>query len=169
MRSLCRRAWPWSAQRGPAPTAAPAATARGVHPAAAHRAVGHPGGAQALPYAVEPLLEREPAAVGAVDGPLAAKPLVEVEAFAPRTLGDERELPAAATGHDRAHETLLQTPTTFPSTDASRVRIGSIVEFSGCSRMWSDSRKYRLTVASSPTKATTISPLSAVSWRCTIT
>src|SRR3954470_3413032 len=130
-----------SAQRSPAAAAAAAAVARRVHATAAHRAVGHPGGAQALPYAVEPLLEREPAAVGAVRRPLATKPLVEVEAFAPRTLGAERELPAAAAGRDRAHETLLQTPTTFPSTDASRVRIGSMAEFSGCSRMWSGSRK----------------------------
>ena len=33
-----------------------------------------------------------------------------------------------------------------------------MVSFSGCSRTWSASRKKRLTVASSPTSATTISP-----------
>src|SRR3954462_12609702 len=99
-----------SAQRSPAAAAAAAAVTRRVHAAAAQRAVGHPGGAQALPYAVEPLLEREPAAVGAVRGPLAANSLLEVEAFTVRTLGAERELPAAATGCDRAHDTLLQTP-----------------------------------------------------------
>src|SRR6476661_3935415 len=130
-----------SAQGGPAATALTAAVARSVHAAAAHRALGHPGGAQALPYAVEPLLEREPAAVGAVRRPLAAQPLVEVEVLSPRPLRDERELRAAAAGCNPAHETLLQTPTTFPSTDASRVRIGSIAEFSGCSLMWCRSRK----------------------------
>src|SRR3954447_13184392 len=98
-----------SAQRSPAAAAAARAVARRVHAAAAHRAVGHPGGAQALPYAVEPPLEREPAAVGAVRGPLAAKPLVEVEAFAPRAFARKRELPTGA-GRYRAHATLLQTP-----------------------------------------------------------
>ena len=110
-----------------------------LHPRATDRAVRHPGGVQALPYAVEPLLEREPAAVGAV-GPLTAKPL-EIEDFAPSPLRDERQLPAAPARRDRAHDTLLQTPTTFPSTATSRVRIGSMVAFSGCSLMWSDSRK----------------------------
>src|SRR5438874_11600119 len=110
-----------SAQRGPAAAARAAAVTVRVHAAAAHRALGHPGGAQALPYAVEPLLEREPAAVGAVRGPLAAKPLLEVEAFAPRTLAAERQLSAAAACRHLAHETLLHTPTTFPSTAASRV------------------------------------------------
>ena len=38
-----------------------------------------------------------------------------------------------------------------------------MVWFSGCSRMWSVSLKKRLTVASSPTSATTISPSVAVS------
>jgi hypothetical protein len=89
---------------------------------------------QALPYAIEPLLEREPAAVGAV-GPLTAEPL-EIEAFTPGALRDECELPPAATGGcDRTHDTLLQTPTTLPRTATSRVRIGSIAEFSGWSRM----------------------------------
>jgi hypothetical protein len=110
-----------------------------LHAGTADGAVGHPGGVQALPYAVEPLLERKPAAVGAVR-PLAPKPL-EVEAFVPWTLGSERELRAPPAGSEGAHETLLQTPTTFPSTDASRVRMGSMAAFSGCSRMWSDSRK----------------------------
>src|SRR5262245_56761609 len=64
----------------------------------------------------------------------------------------------------RAHETLLKTPTTRPSTAASRVVIGFMLLFSGCSRIWSFSRKYRFTVdSSSPTRATTISPLCAVS------
>src|SRR5215212_9383284 len=56
----------------------------------------------------------------------------------------------------RRHVTLRSTPTTRPSTRTSFERIGSRASFSGCSRMWSDSRKKRLTVASSPTRATTI-------------
>src|SRR3954463_694506 len=128
------------AQGGPAAAAAPAAVARSVHTVTAHRAVRHPGGVQALPYAIEPLLEREPAAVGAV-GPLTAEPLW-VEDFAPRPLRDQRQLPCApARRRNRAHDTLLHTPTTFPSTATSRVRMGSMVGFSGCSLMWSDSRK----------------------------
>ncbi len=54
-------------------------------------------------------------------------------------------------------------PTTRPRTLTSRTRIGSIVSFSGCRRMWSPSRKKRLTVASSSTSATMISPSRAVS------
>jgi hypothetical protein len=126
-------------QRTATAAAATGAVARAFHPTAAHGALGHPGGVQALPYAIEPLLERKPAAVGAV-GPLTARPL-EIEAFAPRAFGDEPELTAATASRDPSHDTLLQTPTTFPSTATSRVRIGSMVEFSGCSLMWSDSRK----------------------------
>src|SRR5439155_11524291 len=130
------------AEDGAAAAAAADAVGGGFHAVGAHRALGRPGGVQALPYAVEPLLEREPAAVGAV-GPLAAEPL-GVEALSSlalgterkrRALSDERELPAAAAGRQRTHETLLQTPTTFPSTAASRVRIGSMAEFSGWSLM----------------------------------
>ncbi len=53
---------------------------------------------------------------------------------------------------------LLISPTTLPSTRTSRLRIGSIAAFSGCRRTWSASWKKRLTVASSPTSATTMSP-----------
>ena len=62
-----------------------------------------------------------------------------------------------------AHEMFLISPTTRPSTRTSRLRIGSMVAFSGWSRTWSASWKKRLTVASSPTRATTISPSAAVS------
>ena len=41
----------------------------------------------------------------------------------------------------RPAQTFLKTPTTLPSTRASVVMIGSISSFSGCSRMWSFSRK----------------------------
>src|SRR5437764_1376090 len=83
------------------PAAGSAAVAVRVHAAPAYRAHGHPGGAQALPYAVESLLEREPAAVGAVLGPLAAKTLLEVEAFAPPALADQGKLPAATACRQR--------------------------------------------------------------------
>ena len=59
----------------------------------------------------------------------------------------------------RSHQvTLRNTPTTRPRMRTSLERIGSMAAFSGCRRTWSDSRKKRLTVASSPTSATTISP-----------
>jgi hypothetical protein len=38
-------------------------------------------------------------------------------------------------------QTLRSSPTTRPSTLTSLLRIGSIVSFSGCRRMWSDSLK----------------------------
>src|SRR4051794_5434209 len=60
-----------------------------------------------------------------------------------------------------AHRTLRNTPTTRPSTFASRVRIGLKSLFAGCSRTRSFSRKNRFTVASSSISATTISPLRA--------
>ena len=41
---------------------AAASGAGSLHPAVTDRALGHPVGAQTLPDAVEPLLEREPAA-----------------------------------------------------------------------------------------------------------
>jgi hypothetical protein len=63
----------------------------------------------------------------------------------------------------RPPQRLLSSPTTRPSTLTSLLRIGSIASFSGCRRMWSGSRKKRFTVASSPSRATTISPSRAVS------
>src|SRR4051794_21729290 len=117
------------ASPAPTPAAAPG-VARAGHLGAAHRALRRPGGVQALPYAIEPLLEREPAAVGTTKSLVAA-----------RARWRERHLREPRRCCHRAHETLLNTPTTRPITAASRVRMGSIASFSGWSRMWSDSRK----------------------------
>ena len=70
--------------------------------------------------------------------------------------------PPAPPENGGAHQRLLSNPTTRPRTLTSLLRIGSMVSFSGCRRMWSASRKKRLTVASSPSRATTISPSRAV-------
>ena len=75
-----------------------------------------------------------------------------------RTASAERTPLAAPERSPPRHLMLRISPTTLPSTRTSLLRIGSIVSFSGCRRMWSASRKKRLTVASSPTSATTISP-----------
>src|SRR5689334_4428845 len=120
--------------------AAAAGVAGVLHLGPTQWALRRPGGEQALPYAIEPLLEREPAADGTTNS------LACVAA-----LGDERHLREWGRWRERTHETLLKTPTTRPMIAASRVRMGSMDSFSGWSRMWSDSRKKRLTVASSPT------------------
>src|SRR4051794_34683076 len=117
--------------------------------ASAHRTRGGSDGRQALPDALQSLLERKPVAVGARRVVLLA-------------LRRERKIEYGCRCRDRAHVTLLHTPTTRPITSASGVRIGSKSSFSGWRRMWSFSLKKRLTVASSPTIATTISPSSAV-------
>ena len=73
--------------------------------------------------------------------------------------------PADRSGFEQrgAHVTLRKHRRPGPARARRALRIGSIASFSGWSRMWSDSLKKRLTVASSPTSATTISPLLAVS------
>src|SRR3954447_16093300 len=96
--------------------AAAAAARRGVfvigraHLPATQRAGGDSGGVQALPDAVEPLLERKPAAVGApvplAPHALERKPVVSL------ALERQRQLAARAL-RNRAHETLLHTPTTL--------------------------------------------------------
>jgi hypothetical protein len=47
----------------------------------------------------------------------------------------------ALLGREGVHLTLLNTPTILPSSVTSWLRIGFIDLFSGCSRMWSFSRK----------------------------
>ncbi len=73
-------------------------------------------------------------------------------------LASQREAHLAVQRRPATYDMLLIRPTTLPSTRTSRLRIGSMESFSGCSRTWSSSRKKRLTVASSPTSATTMSP-----------
>jgi hypothetical protein len=67
-------------------------------------------------------------------GCLTRKPTVQLRARNVK-LG-KRERPTA----DHA-QTLRSSPTTRPSTLTSLLRIGSIVSFSGCRRMWSASLK----------------------------
>ncbi len=62
---------------------------------------------------------------------------------APRRASRSARSPAGRPGArgGRGQPTFRRTPTTLPSTRASRERIGSMSGFSGCSRMWSLSRK----------------------------
>src|SRR5262245_56044136 len=75
----------------------------------------------------------------------------------------------AWTGERHGHSR-LNTAWTLPRIETCSGNIGSSASFSGCSRTRPFSRKKRFTVASSsPTRATTISPLRASDWRRTTT
>src|SRR5690349_24405885 len=75
----------------------------------------------------------------------------------------------AWTGERHGHSR-LNTAWTLPRIATCSGYVGSSASFSGCSRTRPFSRKKRFTVASSsPTKATTISPLRASDWRRTTT
>src|SRR5204863_89671 len=132
----------------------PAGAGRG-HLRAADEAARGAAGAEVLPTLDEHVVERHPPAgrrrairahqgeCGGAAHRLAASRCIKVEVELKGRCG---------------HVTLLNSPTTLPRTRTSLDRMGSIVSFSGCRRTWSFSRKKRLTVASSPTSATTISP-----------
>ena len=72
-----------------------------------HRALGPAASHQGLPGAEDVILER---------------PIGRLEQASLRF------------NSENGHETLLKTPTTRPSTRTSRVRIGFMLLFSGCSR-----------------------------------
>ena len=77
------------------------------------------------------------------------------------------EVPSPVTAFAAAYSKLVNVP--LPAMEQSVVIMGSIVEFSGCRRIWSASRKKRLTVAPSSMMATTISPLLATGCSFTTT
>jgi hypothetical protein len=79
----------------------------------AHRTLGRDAALRVAPGALQALLERDPAAT----------------LIATLALTIERH--GRCLQHGRAHDTLRHTPTTRPSTCASRVMIGSIESFSG--------------------------------------
>ena len=124
--------------------------------------LGRPVGAQALPDAVEPLLEREPAAAGAVGR-------------AQRRVRPADRARRSRTSSGRSATAGLMRPSSGrrPPCRAPSPRCcgwAPAESFSGWSLTWSDSLKKRLTVASdSPTSATTISPFFAVSCERTTT
>ena len=109
-------------------------------PSTAQRRAGRPG-SRASPSA-----EALASVARAAARRSAARARGAVAPAASRRRGEQRRPGPSSSA--RAHDTLLQTPTTRPSTCDVAVRIGSSAAFSGCRRTWSFSRKKRLTVAS---------------------
>ncbi len=81
---------------------------------------------EALPHAIEALLERVPAAAEACLRTLCVRRTETVAGIAWST----EQAPGPSDERPGAHLTLLRTPTTFPSTTTSVLMIGSMESFS---------------------------------------